>query len=690
MSFFSHVSSNKVNQIESSLSSNTQVAVNFADFNPDATGVADSTTAFINAVNKANSITKVTALPVGISIPPGTYIINKTSDLSIPSLICSGGVAKLIIQDTHAFVINSNFCLSNIQVVSTVSQANTDSSYNPLFKATTTVSNITFNNVLFDSQLTAGDGSVRASAAIDLKIVNHLTLNKVVMKGYRRGFTSTGISTDIKGDMLHFENVELPIYISGSDPNVTDTNYAYNIQFTNVSHINTATQALNYFKKAGADTFLFEKCDTVTISNVTTEYAVERASYCSSCKNVVYSHWQIKNCEGVKFVGNVRNDTGLNNVADTWRISNIHVNTNITDSYLACFYFAKNITIKNCTINGQNAATSAISTMHYIENVTIENVYAENLKRGFFEFTYYGTIAGVGSIPANPDGNYPAGINGLTTKGITVKNSHTIAFPVYKIQDISGTVLPAGTYRHQNIIIKDNDINNNQADIYGTVTGQLCQGLININDAKNIRCYNNKVYGYAVNDANSNQITVPYQIGSNTYNVQIHHKEIVRNRDHQYFWGTLFVSGGSEFEMITARYNDSYENRAVISLKNDPADPLKTKDISQNFTAKGTIYLHNITDTTLPLIGYGVTGYTIPSLFGLVEVIGGTDSGTGRFVIKQDGSTTLLSGSSTLYATAVTSGKFAIFKDGTYPRYTLRYMAGSAMGFIVNYTLTAA
>lgn len=672
-----------------------KVAIDITNYNPDPTGVNDSTSAFINTASYANSVTNVTSLPVGILLPPGVYRINKNADLNIPSLICTGGTATLIIEDSYSFIISSNFIMSNINVVSKKEYANTDSSYKPLFKATSTTDNISFENVIFDSQLSVSDGSKRASACIDLKIVKNCKLNNVTVKGYRRFFTSVGTSSNIKGMNIHMENVEVGIYVQGSPPNITDTNYAKNIQFENVSHINTQTQGENFFKQAGADTFLFEKCDTIVLSNLITEWAVERGVYFSSCNNAMCNNWQIKECEGIKFVGYVRYDTGLNNIADTCRISNISLITLIkNDAYLFATYFSKNIVVKNCTINGGDLATSAISTSHHIENLVIEDIYAENLKRGFFEFMYHGTIPAQGSIPANPDGNYPSGINGLKVNKVTIKSSHapTFNYHVFKVSDISGVSLPVGTYRHKDIALTRINVSNLTDVNFGAQPSVPCQGLISIDDVKNLRILDNNVYGYTLLDGNSNLITLPFQIGAKTKNVQIRHKEYSNNRDNKYFFGTIYVSPNSEIEILTSMRKDAYEDRAFITIKGDDLDSAITKDLSQNYRIKGTTIFTNATDFALPLVGYNTKGtnpeYSIPTLFGFVEVVS-SNNDVGRFALQNSGSVSLQSGASTLFATVATSGKFAIFKDGSVPRYTLRYMAGTSLSFVINYTLGA-
>jgi hypothetical protein len=670
------------------------IQINIKSFGAVGDGVTDDTNALIAAITFANSLNTVAAYPVSISFTDGTYVLNKPSDLNIPSLVGVGNV-KLIVNDNKSFIISSNFTMTNIQVVSMLEYTNVDSSYKPLFKATSTVSNISFTNVVFDTQLSISDGSRRASAVMDFKIVNGLFLNDVIVKGYRRGITSMGTSTNIKGDMLHFENVELAVYVQGSDPNLTDTNYARNIQFTNVSHINTQTQSINYFKLAGADTFLFEKCDTITISNVTTEYAVERAIYCSSSNNLVASNFQIKHSEGIKFVGYVRNDTGLNNIADTCRLSNISLVTSVADTWLCSFYFAKNITVKNCTMNGSGIATSCIYTLHYIENLVIENCYAENLKRGFFEFTYYGTIAAVGSIPANPDGNYPGGINGLYAINNTIRNSHASGFNyhAFKIADISGITLANGTYRYDKITIEKNRVlNNSDTSSYGTIVGAYCKGLIDIKDVQNMKILDNIIYGYYLLDGNNNLINLPFQIASNSKNIQIRHKEYSGNRDNKFFVGTVYASSNTEIEFLTTSRFDTTEDKVILTLKHDTTNVTTTKDLSQNFRLKGSMSIAASTDFTLPLVGYNTNGttpiYTLPNILGMVDVVG--DSGDfGKYLISKTGTITLVTGATALFTTTATSGKFALYKDGSLPRYTLRYQTGSSMSFLINYVVSS-
>jgi hypothetical protein len=424
-----------------------KLSVNLESFSPDGTGVADSLEALKSAVDKSNLLSKVASTPVAIELPPGVYRFVKTSDVSIPSLICRGGTATIVVEDPYAFVVSSNFTLANIKIVSKNTYAKASATFKPIFKSTTDVDNVTFENVIFDSQLSATDGTVRASQCVNLKAVTNLKLSNIVVKGYRHGFTADGLSKNIKGTRLHFENVELPLYVRGSSPSVTDENYATNIQFSIVSHINTQSQMNNYFKQAGADTFLMEKCDTVTITDVIATYPVERTAYLSCCRNAVVSTWNLKNALGIKFVGGSNTATPVETIAKNCKVSNVHAvfddATMTQQGYVAEFYWAKDWSVKNCSITGNGVGSVLVSTMHYIENGLIEDCYGENLKRGFFEYSYIGDIDNPDPTPDIAAGNYTAGVKGLTIRKNTIKNSNTFGggdgtgYEVIKLRDMA-------------------------------------------------------------------------------------------------------------------------------------------------------------------------------------------------------------------------------------------------------------
>mgnify|MGYP003773238459 CR=1 FL=1 len=689
----------KIGILQTSVDSNTshlaesmQQAVNLENFNPDGTGVTDSLSAFTQAVNKANSISKVATLPVPVELPPGTYRIVKTADLAIPSLICRGGFATIIVEDPYAFVVSSNFVLSNVTILSKNTYAKSTATFKPIFKSSVDIQNVSFNNVVFDSQLSAADGTVRASQCVNLKGVKNLKFNNVTVKGYRHGFTVDGLSENIKGTMLHFENVELPIYLRGSSPSITDENYAKNIQFTNVSHVNTQAQRQNFYTLQGSDTFLLEKCDTVDLTNITSENPVERACYLSSSRNVVCTGWNLKNALGIKFVGKSDTAQSVETIASNCHISDVHAifndNTLTQQGYIAEFYWAKDWSVKDCTIKGNGIASVIVSTMHYIENGVIEDCFGYDLKRGLFEYSYIGNIDNPDPSPDILAGNYTAGVKGLTIRKNTVKNSNTLDYDVIKLSD----ALPpsAGTYRYQDVKIIDNTIINPVDDFGVSLGTNYCKGLININSVQDLYIEGNTVIGHKRLDANGNPITLPIQVGSNSKNVVVKHEETARGYDMKYVWGTLYVSADTKIIINTVHRSFSFQDIATITVKHDQTNLRTTKDISTAFRINGRTSISDTTDFSLPIVGLGVAGYTLPNLFGTVDIT--SDAGdTGGYVVTKAGVITLKSGSSALYVTSTTDTKLAFIKDGSLPRYYLRFKLGAAStSFLVSYSINAS
>ncbi|WEZ09587.1 hypothetical protein P5663_07025 [Priestia flexa] len=675
---------NDYNEVTAQLAESAKLAVNLENYNPDGTGITNSLQSFTEAISHAKLLNNVASLPIPIKIAPGTYRIIKNSDLEIPSLICDG-FATIIVEDPYAFIVSSNFTLSNVRIVSTNVYSKTTDTFRPIFKATSQVENITFSNVVFDSELPISDGSVRASQCANFKAIKNFRLNNITVRGYRHGFTVDGLSENIKGNMLHFENVELPIYVRGSSPTVTDENYAKNIQFSNISHINTQAQRNNYFKLQGADTFLLEKCDTITITNVISENPIERSCYSSSCRNAVYHGWNLKNALGIKFVGGSNSAINLNIIADNCSIYNINAvfedPTLSQQGYIAEFYWAKDWSVKSCRIEGNNIASSIVSTMHHFENGLVEDCYGENLKRGLFEYSYVGDIVNPeGTISA---GNYVSGVNGLTVRKNTVKNSNTLDYNVVRLTDVNPP--PIGTYRYQNVLISDNRVYNHP-DNYGHAEGVNCKGLVNINSVQNLRIERNQINGYTSSDSNGNPISLPFQVGSNSRNVYVKHTENLRNQDFKYNWGTLYLSAPSVITFNTANTTFSYHDTAVVTLNHNKNDSYSTKNIASSYRISGKMFISDATDFNLTLIGSHLSGYTLPAIFGTLDII--SDSGdVGGYIISKTNNITVKTGSSSLFVLTTTDGKLALMKDSTLPRYTIRYKLGVLSSFILEYSL---
>lgn len=677
----------------------TKMAVNIENFSPDASGVNYSTSAFTQAVNYANSITKEISQPTSILLPAGTYRINKTSDLAIPSLKCIVGYATIIVEDAYAFLISSNFTMSNVKIVSKNTYAKADSTFKPIFKSTGLIDNVTFENVVFDSVLSAQDGTVRASIAASLKGVTNLKLNNVTVKGYRYGITTDGLSDGIFGTNLSFYNVELPLYMRGGDPSLADTNYAKNLHFSNITHVNTKTQSQNYFKQAGADTILMEKCDTINISNLISEYPVERTAYLSSCRNATASEWNLKNALGIKFVGKSNSALSIELIAKNCKISNIHAIFDDADmtqqGYIAEFYWTENCSVKGCTMNGNSVASVIVSTRHYIKDLIIENCTGNNLKRGFFEYEYVGTIDNPDPTPDILEGNYTSGVDGLIIRGNTINNSNVFGGgdgSGYEAIKLSDTAPPAtGSYRYKNLVIENNRINN-ATENFGIATSTTptmkCRGLFNIDNVDGLRIKGNVINGYYRTDVNGNPISLPFQVGSNSKNVSIKHEETLRNQDFKYNFGNLYMSSDSEIKVYTISRLMSYQDTAILTIKHDQTDVAVTKDVKNSFRIRGTINISDATDFALPVIGSNNTSYPLPNIFGTVDIV--NDLGdVGGYIITKAGSVNLKANSAAFFVTATTDAKLAFFKDSTpLPRYLMRYKVGTSASFIVNYFLS--
>ncbi|WP_374187425.1 hypothetical protein ACEPPU_24050 [Priestia aryabhattai] len=661
------------------------------NFNPDATGTNLTTQSFLDAVSYANSITRSAENPANLVLSPGTYRIKKTADLLIPSMRCLVGYATIVVEDAFAFLIASNFELSHVKIVSKNTYAKTDSTFKPIIKATSTLDNVTLDNVIFDSVLSAQDGTVRASIAVSLLAVNNFKIRDVEVRGYRHGIVTNGLSNGISGSDIRFYNTELPLYMRGSDPAVTDENYAKNIHFDNIVHINTKTQSQNYFKLQGADTILMEKCDTVTIGHVVSEWAVERSCYMSCCRNFTAGVWQLKNALGIKFVGGSNTALGVDTIAYGCDLSNIHLifdDSSITQQgYIAEFYWAKKATINGCSIRGNGIASVGVSLRHYAEDIVVENCFGDNLKRGFIEYSYVGDIDNPDPSPDILAGNYKSGLKNITVRKNTVYNSNTLDYDVFKLSDAAPPT--AGNYRYEDIKVEENTVVN-PVDDYGiSASGNNCKGLINIDNVNGLSIKNNKIIGHKRTDANGNIITLPFQVGSNSRNVVIIHEETAHNPDFKYIWGTLYMSADSKIIINNVHRNFAYQDIATITIKHDATNLRTTKNLATNFRISGRTSISDATDFSLPLIGYSSSGYTLPNLFGTVDIV--TDAGdTGGYTITKAGVVALKSGSSAFFVTSTTDAKFAFVKDGTFPRYLMRFKLGASnTNFIINYSLNA-
>ncbi|MEM5663827.1 hypothetical protein AAHB94_08445 [Bacillus toyonensis] len=508
------------------------------------------------------------------------------------------------------------------------------------------VENVTLEKVKFTTDVPNEDGTYRGFCAFMGKTLKNFTHKKVNVNNFRYGIViSRGLSDEIKGSDLTFKNVETAVYISGSDPNDQSGGYATNIKYNRVFHINTIQQQSNKTVIQGADTFLLEKCDGFTASDITTERASERAVYANCVKNSLFDKFTITDTEGIKIVGKARYDQGLETYAENCLITNVIQKViNYTDAYMAEFYFSKKIKVRNCQMYGGGVSDVCIKTSNQFEDLEITNVSAYDLKRSFFEFTYFGTIPGNPDlgIPDNNEGNYPSGVHNLRAKNIVAQNICNLDYPVFRFID-QGTQPTLGTYRHSDVSIKNVDIRNT-TDIFGDSTGNSsnnCSGLIDINDVNGLTIDNNSIIGWKPKiDSQSNRFAFPIQVGYNSKSVVVKHKEVMRSIHNQrkFVTGNLYLSAGSELQYSVIDRITKYEDVGIITVKPDGIDPAKSVSLMTNFNMKGQVsYNHPASgDTIHTLIGFDNIAYTLAQTMGSIEVTLGIGE-YGRYSIDGGG-----------------------------------------------------
>jgi hypothetical protein len=671
----------KHGEVTSTLANNTtqlaDIAYNVKSKGAKCDGVTDDWNAFVDACNYciANGL---------VLYVPSTIKLVKTQDIVIPSII-GNPKSKMTVSGNYYFLLSNNTKVKDIQIEETSNKG--------LFKANSLVDGITFDNVEMTSIVSNLDGSVHGGNAIYLPNgATKLKINKVVSNNFSTALMVFGQSSNININDLTMTNFVTGVYLQGYEPKLPNGTWIDDVTITKLRAINTSTQQTTIRAAgsvAGKDAMLLAYTSNVVINDVICKYPAERVFYCSYGKNIKMNNFKLINAGTIKFVGDNRKNVGAvygtpvnNNISEDCWISNVVSESTISDDACLDIYNARNIYAENVYFDGKNVGDVFLFTKELVENIVIKNCTAKNLKRSFW--TYYDRLEGVAAIndginqiDAKPITDYDSWVKQARFIDNRIENIGTYGYEAFRTDDTNTP--SAGTYKFQDFLIKDNKVYGTPIDLFDANTsGNGLKGLININHIKNWKVEDNIVRGFRNYDATFTTTSfLPFTIGSNSYGVMIKHKHNHRyDNTLSYQFGGLYVSAGTEIELIGANRLTGLSGRTIVRVNASETDVQNTYLLDSYAILDCDFIVRRQTTSSAIFLGiYGNTtgggSFPYPStLYGYIDI--SDDNGnSGRIQLKKDGTTVLKANSDTMFSASNDFTKISIYKT-TDPLIVLR------------------
>jgi hypothetical protein len=635
-------------------------------------GVTDDWDAFVDASNYcvANGLTLFI---------PGTMKIVKKQDITIPAMY---GIlaSKISVSGNYSFLLSNGFKIKNLQIEETSNKG--------VFKANSLVDDITFDDVKMTSIVSNMDGSVHGGSSIALNGgVTNLTINKCVSNNFATMLYIDKASSDISIDNVKITNFVTGIYLHGYEPKLTGGTWVDKVDITNIRLFNTSTQQSTIRSQgsvAGKDGILMAYVSNLRMDDVVCEYPAERVYYCSYGKNHKLNNFRLYNAGTIKFVGDNRKNVGAvygtpanNNISDGCWISDVVSETTLADEACIEFYNARNIYVDDVHFDGNGVGDVFVFTKELVENLNIRDCTSKNTKRSFW--TYYdrleGVIAindGINQIDAKTPSDYDAWVKGAKFINNTMENIGAYGYCAFRADDT--TTPSVGTYKFQNFVIEGNKAHIVDSDGYDdSLNGSVgFKGLIEINHLSDWRIENNKVHGFRMKDGSNNIISLlPFIIGSNSNAIVLRHKHTHRGQETaNYLFGTLYLSMGSEIELIGGTRVSGTSSKKIFTVKapNGTGVTATTFDMNVNFILDITASINLSTLLFASLFGDTTASSAFPfpsNLYGYINIQDASGN-VGLFQMKTDGTMVLKTGSdSTVFSATNDFAKISVYKTGT-------------------------
>ncbi|MDF9760395.1 hypothetical protein OKW24_002168 [Peribacillus simplex] len=565
--------------------------INVKTFGAIGNGVSDDSVAILQAI----------AQKTILYFPQGHYIINK-----LPQNIKIKGIVGESIKDTTiefskdvSIIMEDGFVLSKATIKSNSSVTNTINT-RALFRSDVFISNCSFESIKYLTDASPS-GDTRGSTLI-YGYIKDSYFNNIKISGARTSFTLRGCGPiNNYFNSIHFSNVQTGFYLTSTGnmlEQITSENSHSNLNFNNISLINTPEQKEQYSQANGSNLFMFEQVKDAIISNVYCERACERTAYFNCCENIAVSNFTNKDCEGYHFAGYLNLANNVQNIGKGFRLSNGNMirGVNKERDHGVMLYDCENVVIENITARGSDSpsviSSNCFLTAHsYLKNVTIKNILASNYNRNFIQFVNEKIVVTTGNVTSwivKPV-MYDISIENCKTQNT---NLGPYQYPAIRFATNKSVIenIGVGNYVFNNVTIINNEFKQSVTSPteVGYESSERLKAIVTIDSINGLNLSNNLISGHSSKDA--------IEIGIASKNVVVDVKTVQQN-DNLSPPSKVYVSQNSILtrEYITNNINFIYE---AVPLQKTSINKDATKLIDQQCLIKvnGDILL-NPTET---------------------------------------------------------------------------------------------
>lgn len=297
--------------------------------------------------------------------------------------ICSiyGDNARWLIGE-HYFSYEGILTIKGVTIESTYASTTAGTYGSFLTPATNTpavhIENVTFLNTNADDE---HRGRIFLRAITDKLFVNGLTV-----VGSRAGII-VGNNSSVTPDSYNIsnvvgKNVQTLIDFEGYLDSTTYSGSLYNVSINNITLVNTLAEQASATTVVGSDCLLLTNIENLSVANVISNNARERAVYAVNVKRAKISGITATGSEGVKVVGYQMQNSTL--YSEDIYISNVSVTTG---AYCVMFYECKNVHCYDLSFNTPISSTftpdHCIAITGECYDITIDGVTGSNSGRRF-------------------------------------------------------------------------------------------------------------------------------------------------------------------------------------------------------------------------------------------------------------------------------------------------------------------
>jgi hypothetical protein len=324
-------------------------------------------------------------------------------------------------------------------------------------------SSAVYRDLVISNTVTSSTGEYRGGSMLREANCDDVLFDNITVQN--AGIAVTADTCDrVTVRALNTSNIQTSVYFIGTTSYVVD----------GVTHTNTAQQSDYWIGRTagspalfnGMDAVLAEGASTGIITNVQSNFAIERCVYCNH-GDVLISDCSAKNSDGFKVVG-----TGYNAKVKNAKLSNCHVllessftaSRGRVNNAFGIFYWIDNVEVYGCTIENQSFSEDEIlsfATIGRDDGSTVDGVTFKDCKATYasrFAFILMCNQTSAALAALSPAGSF------TSAKNVTIENCYyetedfRPAGSLYEHRTTGASADALATYASENVVIQNNSI----------------------------------------------------------------------------------------------------------------------------------------------------------------------------------------------------------------------------------------